>query len=282
MIHLGLTGYPLERSLSPKIHSAALRVCGVVGEYSLYPVSPDDVQGLKVLLDRLRNDEINGLNVTIPHKQNVVPLLDELTPAAQAIGAVNTIFMRSGRLIGENTDAAGFLADLNLFLREYQPSSTDHNSALVLGAGGSGRAVVYALLKDGWQVTVAARRQAQACTLLAHFQTPDRRLTKIDLDANPPDSMLSAFSLLVNTTPVGMSPEIDRSPWPAGMRFPQDVAVYDLVYDPRRTRLVKQAGAAGLPARTGLGMLIEQAVLAFEIWTGQVPPRNVLLDSVID
>jgi shikimate dehydrogenase len=212
----------------------------------------------------------------------VVPLLDELTLAAQAIGAVNTIFMRSGRLIGENTDAAGFLADLNLFLRECQPSSTDHNSALVLGAGGSGRAVVYALLKDGWQVTVAARRQAQACTLLAHFQTPDRRLTKIDLDANPPDSMLSAFSLLVNTTPVGMSPEIDRSPWPAGMRFPQDVAVYDLVYDPRRTRLVKQAGAAGLPARTGLGMLIEQAVLAFEIWTGQVPPRNVLLDSVID
>src|SRR5688572_33382803 len=112
MIRLGLIGYPLGHSLSPAIHTAALQSCGLEGSYSLFPIHPDDKQGLKELLDRVRHGEIRGLNVTIPHKQNAIEFLDELTPTAQAIGAVNTIYMRDTRLIGENTDALGFLTDL--------------------------------------------------------------------------------------------------------------------------------------------------------------------------
>ena len=111
MIQLGLIGYPLGHSLSPRIHKAALDFCGLKGDYSLFPVSPDDPQGLNDLLARVREGKITGLNVTIPHKQNVIPLLDELTPTAEAVGAVNTISVRNGTLMGDNTDASGFLAD---------------------------------------------------------------------------------------------------------------------------------------------------------------------------
>ncbi len=115
MIRLGLIGYPVSHSLSPKIQNAAFQACGLDGDYSLFPILPEDRAGLKDLLDRIRCGEITGLNVTIPHKQNVIPLLDELTPTAKTIGAVNIIYIKDGRLIGDNTDARGFLSDLHMF-----------------------------------------------------------------------------------------------------------------------------------------------------------------------
>ncbi|MEP6896180.1 MAG: shikimate dehydrogenase, partial [Chloroflexota bacterium] len=166
--HLGLIGYPVSHSLSPKIQNAALKACGLEGEYLLYPIAPDDMQGLKDLLDRVRSGEIAGLNVTIPHKQNVIQFMDELTPTAKAIGAVSVIYMRENKLIGDNADAHGFLTDLKKvfdFSSHAIPSS-----ALILGAGGSARAVVYALLNDGWKVTIAARRIEQAEGLAQSFQ----------------------------------------------------------------------------------------------------------------
>jgi shikimate dehydrogenase len=162
MIHLGLIGYPLGHSLSPLIHAAAFKVCGLEGDYSLFPIALDDMQALKDLLIRVRSGEITGLNITIPHKQNVILLLDELTNTAGAIGAVNTIYMRENKLIGDNTDAPGFLDDLNNFLANIQSSIGNHKSVLVLGAGGSARAVVYALVNGGWNVTIASRRVEQA------------------------------------------------------------------------------------------------------------------------
>ena len=263
MMHLGLIGYPLGHSLSPKIHSAALNAYGLQGEYSLFPIAPDDIQGLKDLLACVRNDEILGLNVTIPHKQNVIPLLDELTPTAQAIGAVNTISVRNGKLVGDNTDAPGFLTDLGGL------KTSEVSKALVLGAGGSARAVVYALIHDGWDVTLSARRPEQARDLASNYHLP---ITT--------DLRLATFDLLVNTTPLGMAPNVDTSPWPDHLPFPKDAAVYDLVYNPRETKLVRDARAQGLPARAGLGMLIEQAALAFEIWTGHRPPREALFEEV--
>jgi len=150
MIRLGLTGYPLGHSLSPAIHTAALRSCGLDGSYSLFPVSPDDKEDLKDLLQRVRQGEITGLNVTIPHKQNVLEFLDELTPAASAIGAVNTISMRNGKLIGDNTDAPGFLSDLKRFLTTVPAGiikTRKHGGleALGVGAGGYACAVVHCL-----------------------------------------------------------------------------------------------------------------------------------------
>ena len=273
--HLGLIGYPLGHSLSPKIHAAALKACGLRGDYSLFPIHPDDKQGLKDLLNRVRSGEITGLNVTIPHKQNVIPLLDELTPTAQAIGAVNTIYRHGEKLIGENTDAAGFLSDLKKNIGNWELGIG--KLALVLGAGGAARAVIYALLHDGWQVTLAARRIEQAGQLANSFTNYKLQVTSYETFQ---PSNLPTFNLLINTTPVGMSPNIEASPLPENIVLNKNTVVYDLVYNPRETKLVKDARANGLQATTGLGMLIEQAALAFEIWTGCNPPRYFLFESV--
>ena len=284
MINLGLIGYPLGHSLSPKIQNAALNSCGLDGSYSLFPVHPDDKQGLNELLACVRKGEIAGVNVTIPHKQNVIEFLDELTPTAKAIGAVNTIYWQNSSLVGDNTDASGFLTDLKRFLQQAPSKLEDRKSAIVLGAGGSARAVVYALLNDGWNVTVAARRMEQARGLadtFANYQLPLTARSLSDLETHPTSlqSLLSNLSLIVNTTPVGMTPNASHSPWPEKVAFPPRAAIYDLVYNPSETRLVKDARAQGLPATTGLGMLIEQAALAFEIWTGHKPSREALFEA---
>jgi shikimate dehydrogenase len=278
MIHLGLIGYPLGHSLSPKIHAAALLACGMRGDYTLFPVPPGDTQGLKDLPARVRSGELTGLNVTTPHKQNVIPLLDELTPTARAIGAVNTIYVKGDKLIGHNTDAQGFLTDLKrtVSISSFSP----HPSALVLGAGGSARAVVSALLNEGWKVRIASRRTEQARGLASQFAIFDSRIAIVEYLPAALRSLFSSLLLIVNATPVGMFPATELSPWPAGLPFPEKAVVYDLVYNPCETLLVKQAKSAGLPAATGLGMLVEQAALAFEIWTGQAAPRGVMLQSV--
>jgi shikimate dehydrogenase len=277
MIHLGLIGHPLGHSLSPKLHTAALRSCGLEGDYSLFPIQPDDRQGLKDLLTRVRTGEIAGLNVTIPHKQNVIEFMDELTPTAKAIGAINTIYLRENKLIGDNTDAQGFLMDLKRFLDMECKGLPASQNALVLGAGGSARAVTHALLADEWKVTLHARRLEQARELAESFK--DGPLSIGDDLSN---IELSDVSLVVNATPLGMSPNVDRSPWPEDLPFPPHAAIYDLVYNPRETKLMKDALVEGLPATTGLGMLIEQAALAFEIWTGKQVSREDMLPALED
>lgn len=276
MIRLGLIGYPLGHSLSPKIHMAALNACGLQGNYSLFPIHPDDNQGLKDLLNRVRVGEITGLNVTIPHKQNAIELLDKLTPTAKTIGAVNTIYFRENKLIGDNTDAPGFLKDLNRFMVNLTSNIEYRRSVIVLGAGGSARAVVHALLNDDWQVTISARRYGQAEKLTSSFPQHEIRIINYELS----NIDLSNIDLIVNTTPLGMTPNTDQSPLPENTSLSPQTIVYDLVYNPRETKLVKDARAQGLKATTGFGMLIEQAMLAFEIWTGHKPPREILLDAV--
>ena len=272
---LGLIGYPLSHSLSPKIHNSALHACGLEGNYTLFPIHPEDKKGLQSLLSRVRSGEIHGLNVTIPHKQNVIPFLDELIPTAEAIGAVNTIYLRGNKLIGDNTDAPGFLSDLKRFLTAEIWSPGDRN-ALILGAGGSARAVVHALLNDGWKVTIAARRVEQAQQLVNSFVNYEIPVSLCDLS----NIEVSNMALIVNTTPVGMAPNIDQSPLPENLSLPRHVSIYDLVYNPGETKLVKDARAQGLNATTGLGMLIEQAALSFEIWTGTRPSREIMRASV--
>ena len=279
MMRLGLTGWPISHSLSPKIQNAALQAVGVDGEYSLYPVDPSAPDQLTALLDRLRSGELAGLNVTIPHKQAVLQSVDELSDSARMIGAVNTLYMRSERLVGHNTDAPGFLADL----RQKAGTMLDiPGNALVLGAGGSARAVISALAGISWRVTVAARNLEQARTLAEAFKrnTGKAEILVSGLDAGALEPLLGQTGLVINTTPLGMHPKTDYSAWPDGLSFPPGAFVYDLVYNPRETLLVKQARKAGLQAATGVGMLIEQAALAFEIWTGRPAPREIMFSAV--
>lgn len=285
---LGLIGYPLEHSLSPQIHKAALKALGLEGEYVLYDISPlpggegpgvraDAERGvtLRGLFSQMRAGAIHGLNVTIPHKQTVIPLLDTLTPSAKAIGAVNTIFLLDGQLVGDNTDAPGFWRDVAGLLGEGQPAP----SALILGAGGAARAVAYSLLSHGYTVTVAARRVEQAQALCDQLSVVSDQLSVISYQFSV---VSEQCSLVVNATPLGMHPHVEASPWPGGVPLPRNAAVYDLVYNPPETLLVRRAKSAGLVSTTGLGMLVEQAALAFERWTGLNAPRAEMTAAAKD
>ncbi len=282
---LGLTGYPLHHSLSPHMHTAALRDYGLLGNYQLYPV--EDAADLHELLNRLRQGSLQGLNVTIPHKGSVLSLLDVLTSTARAIGAANTIFCRDGQLVGDNTDTAGFLADLDSL--GWSQSVDQSQGALVLGSGGAARAVVYALTRSGWQVTIAARRREQAQALLETVQSSEgagvsageiKQLTAIHLGEASLSRIDPAPGLIINTTPLGMFPHQNASPWPQDLVFPVGAAVYDLVYNPVETALLRVARAGGLRVTNGLGMLVEQAALSFAIWTGMDAPREVMRQAV--
>lgn len=281
-MQLGLIGFPLGHSLSPPIHNAALRAAGLAGEYRLFPIPPlpEGAQALAGLVSRLRQGEFDGLNVTIPHKPNVLALVDEQTPAVETLGAANTLVrLTGGRLRAANTDVPGFLSDLYAnapHLRD-QPGQ-----ALVLGAGGSARAVVYALAETGWRVTVSARRYEQARTLVASLQPafPAIRLSALHLDAPSLGGLTFDFRLVVNATPAGMHPRVDVSPWPPGAPFPRAAFFYDLVYNPPETAWLAAIRLAGLPGCNGLGMLVEQAALSFAAWTGFDPPRAPLFAAV--
>jgi len=277
----GLIGFPLGHSLSPTIHNAALHTLGVKGEYHLYPIDPlpDGRTALTDLLLEFRTGKIHGLNVTIPHKQNVIPLLDELTPAAATIGAVNTIIFKDGVLVGDNTDAPGFWRDVN---QNINVDLSECSNVLVLGSGGGARAVIYSLLIHGIEVTISARCEdrSQAEALRDDLSVVGHPIEIICLDTDYRSLNSDQFSLIVNCTPVGMHPHVDVSPWINGESLPRKVAVYDLVYNPRETLFVKQARDKGLKAISGLGMLVEQAALAFELWTGLEAPRKVMLEAV--
>ncbi len=268
MTHLYLLGHPLRHSRSPEIQNAALQEAGLHNwRYELLPTPPE---ALPQAVARIRQADCAGGNVTIPHKESIIPLLDALTPAAQAIGAVNTLFKRDGQLWGDNTDAEGFWLDLRRVFGDLPAGE-----ALLLGAGGAARAVAYALARRGWRVTVAARRVEQARTLCADL-TPVGcgMLHPLALDALP-SAIANQKSkignhqsplLIVNCTPVGMYPHVETSPWPEGVPFPTGARLYDLVYNPEETQLMRDARAAGLPAVNGLGMLRAQAALAFGRW----------------
>ena len=279
MIKLGLIGWPVSHSLSPILQNAALNSVGLPGDYHLFPIDPAQTSKLGDLAEMVRRGELTGLNVTIPYKQLIIPFLDELTPSAIRIGAVNTIYARSHRLIGHNTDAPGFEADLR---NKAGNIMNKPGTALVLGAGGSARAVVSALKGMAWQVIIAARNLSQAemlsSDLAKHIGNNTIEITL--LDNNSIESLLGRVNLVVNTTPVGMVPNIDKSPWPAGLSFPTGAFIYDLIYNPPQTLFVRQAHEIGLQASNGLGMLVEQASLAFEIWTGKPASREVMYSAV--
>jgi len=278
----GLLGYPLEHSLSPQVQAVALQTRGLQGEYNLYPVRNE--KDLPVVINQLREGTISGLNVTIPYKRAVVGLMDVLSPVASLIGAVNTISCQHNQLVGDNTDADGFIADLERL--GWFPETSEMRSALVLGAGGSARAVVYALHERGWQLTVAARRIEQAENLVQSSsasppgKTIQGMIKVIRLNMQSIINHEPAPDLIVNTTPLGMYPHLDASPWPSGLALPRKSAVYDLVYNPAETAFISQAKGAGLQAAGGIGMLVEQAARSFEIWTGLVAPRIEMHNSV--
>ncbi len=285
MILTGLLGWPVSHSRSPAMHNAAFAAAGMNGVYVPLAVPPERLAAAIAGLVALG---FRGANVTIPHKQAVMPYVNEVSPAAVAIGAVNTLVVRQdGSLYGDNTDAPGFLADLQEQGVDLDGLATA--GALVLGAGGSARAVAYALAGHGIPTLVVSRRgeQAQAlvASLLLHLPRHPSAPVAAPLLTAQPWSSLAALagrvSLVVNCTPLGMTPQVDISPWPDEIALGPAQIAYDLVYNPPDTRFLIQARASGAGAINGLGMLLHQGALAWEAWTGQPAPLAAMREALM-
>ncbi len=263
-------GHPVAHSLSPQMQNAALAEIGWDGVYVAFDVAPER---LEAALRGLAALGVGGVNLTIPLKERAPALLDWLTPEAARIGAVNTVRIADGHLEGFNTDAPGFLAALRGLGME--PAG---KHGIILGAGGSARAVAVALLGSGAKITLANRTEERAWEL-ARFLNDGEGVSRVSVVAMEEDSLARALAgadLLVNTTSIGMTPHADDPPpVPAWALHPR-LFVYDLVYNPPETRLLAAAKHLGAPAANGIGMLAHQGALALEIWTGLPAPAATM------
>ena len=255
---VGVLGWPLEFTLSPAIHGAAFRRSDLDWIYLAWPVPPEH---LSAAIGGLRALGAMGANVTIPHKEAVVPLLDEISGDARHVGAVNTIQVVGDKLIGHNTDVDGFRE----FVVGDAGVSVGGRSVLVLGAGGAARAVVAAAADLGAaEIVVAARRADQGADVIRLVTTGSAR----SADWGVVPQLIGDADIVVNATPLG--DPIPEAVWRTGQ-----VAI-DLVYHPPITPFMEGARSAGALAWGGLGMLIRQAAASFRIWTGQDPPLGVM------
>jgi shikimate dehydrogenase len=281
----GLLGATLKHSLSPIIHKSAFKSVGVTGEYHLYSVIREDIdRNIPLLIQKIRNQVIDGINVTIPYKRTVMDYIDVLDESAQKSGAVNTIYFRNGKVIGGNTDSDGFILDFeDKFSERLDELITSERNALIFGAGGAAHAVCYALVKRGWNILIVSRNIRQAEQLIASLEVMDyaESIPWEQLTNKGFVPEISKISLIVNATPLGMYPKVRTTPWPDDLPFPRRACVYDLVYNPNETLLTQNAKRSGLQATTGLGMLVQQAALSFKIWVGKAPDIKMMNQAAL-
>ncbi|MFD2926039.1 shikimate dehydrogenase [Halobacillus naozhouensis] len=259
-MQLGLIGYPIAHSLSPWIHHRLLTMHGIEGEYSLYECNPEQFPDQ---MEQLKGSKINGFNVTVPYKEKIIPYLDELDEAAKFLGAVNTVKSDNGRLIGYNTDGRGYAASL---LNQYDDALKSSDKVLILGSGGAARGIFYALLKHGVKkINVANRTVEKAQRVIEDLQAHS---TSSALTLQQAEEDLSQYDLIIQTTSVGMAPEKNRT-LISLTGINANTIVSDIVYRPKKTSLLKEAERQGARLHYGHGMLLNQAILAFEIWSGK-------------
>lgn len=265
----GIIGNPVEHSLSPAIHNAAFRRLALNYVYLAWRVESigDAIRGLRAL------GNFCGASVTIPHKVSAVPFLDEIEPTARQIGAINTIVLEQGRLVGFNTDATGALRAL----REGGATLAGQR-IIMMGSGGSARAIAFALaaeskaealillgVDDKERVALARDLRAKTSVVVEEYSLDERVLGRTVPDAQ----------VLIHCTPVGMSPRADATCVPAALLHP-GLTVMDVVYNPRETKLLKEAKRSGCKTISGIEMFLNQAVAQFELWTNQSAPVDVM------
>ena len=273
---LGIIGYPIGHSISPTFQQAALDSLGINAEYRAYAVHPDDVGPF---VNSLRSDAVSGINVTVPHKEAVMAHLDEIDEWAAEAGAVNTIVNRNGRLAGYNTDGYGFLRAL----RESGGLDPAGKRALILGAGGSARGVVQALLRaEVASLAIANRTLSRAESLAELARSRGVPADAVPLQSDRLGDAARSAQLIVNCTSLGMThgPDETASPLQAD-QIPPTALVYDLVYNPALTPLLIAAEQAGAATLGGITMLVYQGAASFEIWLERPAPVGVMMDAAI-
>ena len=266
---VGLFGYPVEHSLSPDMHNAAFSYLNLDYCYVTFPVHPDSlgdaVRGIKAL-------SLGGINVTVPHKEKVMAFLDEINEEAQFIGAVNTIKNEGGKLTGFNTDGRGFmqsLAEADIEIR--------NKNVLIVGTGGASRAIGFYLCKEASQVHLYDVDSLKAEALAKHLYGVRQNADTIDASSKNSVEFMAGMDIIINATPLGLRPG-DSSPIDIS-RINKEHIVCDLIY--RETPLLRAAAEKGCKTMHGLGMLLWQGVIAFEIWTGIRPPADVMKKALL-
>ena len=272
--YVALIGYPLGHSVSPPMQQAAFDYYQLDLRYQAWEAEPAQ---FGAIMERVRQPSTVGANITIPYKETVLPMMDELDELARQIGAVNTIVHREGKLSGYNTDAEGFVQALR-HLGGFEPAG---KRAVLIGAGGAARAVSFALARGGVRSLIITDIVEERAQVLSSSLTPLGVETSV-LDPEDEDlqDALSNCDLVVNCTPVGMkhSATEGQSPLKAEL-IPREALIYDVVYNPIETQLLMDAKAIGARTIGGLGMLVYQGAKAFELWTGKEAPIDIMFEA---
>lgn len=257
----GVIGCPIAHSMSPAIHNDAFNDQKINAHYEAFHVEPehlkDAIQGMKAL-------GIKGINVTIPHKIDITPLLDEVHETANIIGAVNTVVNDNGKLIGYNTDGKGYVASLKPDL--IKPVA--ENRFLIIGAGGAARAIYYTLAAEGcMQIDLCNRTLEKAKELVEGCPFPNESNVMTIQQA---EGQLEKYDVIINTTSIGLHPNVSQQP--ISLKKAKETSIIsDIIYNPIQTALLKEAASLNLTVHNGIGMFVHQAALAFELWTGKTP-----------
>ncbi|MHA1256818.1 MAG: shikimate dehydrogenase [Promethearchaeota archaeon] len=271
---LCVIGHPIEHSMSPVMHNAALNDLSLDYVYVAFDIHPND---LKKAILGLKKKNFKGINVTIPHKEAIIPFLYDLDPLSKQIGAVNTIKNEGGVLLGRNTDALGAkkaLVDAGFKI--------EGKKALILGAGGAARAISFALSEEINEIFIVNRTEERAIKLANELQEKTKiKASGMEMNGKTLRTLISSVDILINTTPIGMYPKIDRSPISKDLLH-ENLFVFDVIYNPLQTRLLKDAKKAGSKTLNGLDMFINQGALAFEWWTGKKPNVKLMKDKIIE
>lgn len=270
---VGIFGDPVVHTLSPAMHNAAFESLGLDMVYIPFHVRSEPLNALEKALAGVRALDLRGLNITIPHKERALGLVDELDDNAREIGAINTVVNRDGRLFGYNTDGAGYL----LSLKDEAGFTPAGKNIVIIGAGGASRSILYSILASGPASVILTNRTFDRAEALVNEFAPKFIGVKFYAVPFEPDALEAHFKdadLVVNTTSIGMMGrgELDI---PLGA-LPRRAIVSDIVYKPLETGLLKKAGTLGLKTHGGLGMLVRQGAIGFELWTGRVAPIGVM------
>lgn len=271
----GIFGWPVEHTFSPMMHNSAFNRLGLDCVYVPFPVDPDL---LGKAVEGIRSMGLSGVNVTIPHKSTVIKYLDEVSPEAKLIGAVNTIVNKNGFLTGYNTDAMGFVKSLKLD----GGSDPAGKRVMILGAGGAARAVTIQLAVSGIKELTIASPVAEEITSLAETITGSLNIPVKGLiwDKQAITDCFEETDILINATPLGMHPNTEEMPPVEVGLLAEHTLVCDLIYNPGETLLLRKAAERGLKTLNGIGMLLYQGAIAFELWTGQEPPVEIMRDAL--
>ncbi|MGG1686301.1 shikimate dehydrogenase [Pseudalkalibacillus sp. NRS-1564] len=268
----GLIGHPIGHSMSPVMHNGEFKELGLSHHYHAFDLSPEQLEDG---VDAMKMLDIQGFNVTIPHKVAIIPLLDEVEQEAIDIGAVNTVYKRDGKYIGTNTDGSGYLLSLLTLIGEKNLSG---KKILVIGAGGAARAVAVSVSQsEVASLTIANRtlEKAEELSKLCQHYSVANAITLSEAETS-----LGQFDIVINTTSIGMSPHLDRMPISLE-HIRSGTVVSDLIYNPLETKWMKLAKSKGAVTDNGISMFVEQGALAFEKWTGVSPDRKRMRNTVL-